>query len=62
VPGVVAVARYGAAASLSNSTSVRDAVLSSRRAIEKKVEGSKSVYGVSTGFGGSGMPHFISVA
>jgi phenylalanine ammonia-lyase len=51
---VAAVARHGASVSLTSSRSVRDAVASSRHVIESKMEEGKSVYGVSTGFGGSG--------
>jgi phenylalanine ammonia-lyase len=51
---VTAVARFGTPVELSASNDMRDAISSSRRVIEDKVRETKSVYGVSTGFGGSG--------
>jgi phenylalanine ammonia-lyase len=54
VAEVAAVARYGAAVELGDSPELRDAITSSRAVIEDKVREVKSVYGVSTGFGGSG--------
>jgi phenylalanine ammonia-lyase len=52
---VTAVARFGASVELTAAEDVRAAIASSRSVIEDKVRQSKSVYGVSTGFGGSGM-------
>jgi phenylalanine ammonia-lyase len=54
IPAVAAAARYGASVALDESSEVRDRVLSSRRVIVDKVSNERSVYGVSTGFGGSG--------
>ncbi len=39
---------------LDDNTEIQDRVLKSRKVIADKVNGQKSVYGVSTGFGGSG--------
>jgi phenylalanine ammonia-lyase len=61
VAEVTAVARYGASVELSTDGDVREAIASSRRVIEGKVRDAKSVYGVSTGFGGSGeIPMSVS--
>lgn len=54
VPAVAAVARYGANVVLDDSSEIQDRVLKSRQVIADKVSSQKSVYGVSTGFGGSG--------
>ncbi len=54
IPAVAAVARYGAGVVLDDNTEIQDRVLKSRKVIADKVNGQKSVYGVSTGFGGSG--------
>ncbi len=54
IPAVTATARYGAEVNLDDSPEVRDRVLASRQVIVGKVGAEKSVYGVSTGFGGSG--------
>ena len=54
VPAVAATARYGALVVLDESEDVHERVLASRRVIVDKVNAQKSVYGVSTGFGGSG--------
>ncbi|TFK88456.1 phenylalanine ammonia-lyase [Polyporus arcularius HHB13444] len=53
IPAVAAVARYGAGVVLDDNTEIQDRVLKSRKVIADKVNGQKSVYGVSTGFGGS---------
>ncbi|KAI0090738.1 phenylalanine ammonia-lyase [Irpex rosettiformis] len=53
IPAVTATARYGAQVTLDDSQQVRDRVLASRQVIVGKVGAEKSVYGVSTGFGGS---------
>lgn len=54
LPAIVAVARYGAPAKLSSSKAVKDRVKKSRAAIEQKLDSRMSIYGISTGFGGSG--------
>lgn len=56
IPAVAAVARYGAGVVLDDTPEIQDRVLASRKVIADKVNGQKSVYGVSTGFGGSGEP------
>jgi phenylalanine ammonia-lyase len=43
---------------LKDSPTIKDRIAKSRSVIVDKVEGNKSVYGVSTGFGGSGMLFF----
>ncbi|EKM50738.1 uncharacterized protein PHACADRAFT_213633 [Phanerochaete carnosa HHB-10118-sp] len=53
IAAVVATARYGAAAALDDKPKTRERVLQSRRVIVDKVNAQRSVYGVSTGFGGS---------
>ncbi|RPD57798.1 phenylalanine ammonia-lyase [Lentinus tigrinus ALCF2SS1-7] len=53
IPAVAAVARYAAATVLDDSSDIQERVLKSRQVIADKVSGQKSVYGVSTGFGGS---------
>lgn len=52
--GVVAVARYGAYVALDDSPLIMNALQKSRNVIENKVNSGTSVYGLSTGFGGSG--------
>ncbi|KAH8087841.1 phenylalanine ammonia-lyase [Cristinia sonorae] len=53
VAAVAAAARYGAQAVLDESPRIKDRVVKSRKAIVSKVSAEISVYGVSTGFGGS---------
>ncbi|KAH9036145.1 phenylalanine ammonia-lyase [Lactarius pseudohatsudake] len=53
VPALVATARHNAQVFLNGSTEIRSRIQASRDVIVGKVEASKSVYGVSTGFGGS---------
>ncbi|KAI0343722.1 phenylalanine ammonia-lyase [Trametopsis cervina] len=53
IPAVTATARYSADVTLDESPEVRARVLESRKVIVGKVGAEKSVYGVSTGFGGS---------
>jgi len=52
--GVVAVARYNASAVLDESPAIKSAIAKSRHVTENKVDSGTSVYGLSTGFGGSG--------
>ena len=52
---VTAAARYNANVELSQSAQVKEGVEKSRAVIAEKVEQGTSVYGVSTGFGGSGQ-------
>ena len=54
IPAVAATARFGAPVTLDTSDEIKERVLKSREAIVEKVNSHKSVYGVSTGFGGSG--------
>ena len=58
---MAAVARYGAEVVLDESPEVQDRVLKSRQVIADKVSSQKSVYGVSTGFGGSGQYHLLGM-
>lgn len=58
VPALVAAARHNAQIFLNGSTEIRARIQSSRDVIMGKVETAKSVYGVSTGFGGSGKPDY----
>ncbi|KAI0057876.1 phenylalanine ammonia-lyase [Artomyces pyxidatus] len=53
IPAVVATARYNASVSLDTRPEIRERVDKSRNVIVGVVEAAKSVYGVSTGFGGS---------
>lgn len=50
---MTAASRYHASVTLENSPNVRDKLEKSRRIVTDKVDGGISVYGVSTGFGGS---------
>ena len=59
VPALVAAARHNAQIFLNGSTEIRARIQSSRDVIMGKVETAKSVYGVSTGFGGSGKPIMV---
>lgn len=52
---IVAVARYHAQTKLDQSKEVKERVLKSRAAIDNKLRAHLSIYGVSTGFGGSGQ-------
>ncbi|KAG6845879.1 hypothetical protein H0H87_000685 [Tephrocybe sp. NHM501043] len=53
VAAVTAAARYNARAQLDDSETIRNRVQKSRSVISSKVENGTSVYGLSTGFGGS---------
>lgn len=55
IPAVSAAARFAAPVALTDSPAIREHALNSRRVIEDKVASQRSVYGVSTGFGGTGM-------
>ena len=52
--GVVAAARYHARIELDDCHRVKEGIAKSRKVISDKVESGSSVYGLSTGFGGSG--------
>ncbi|KAN0114021.1 L-Aspartase-like protein, partial [Russula decolorans] len=56
IPALVAVARHNAQIVLDDSPETRACIQKLRDDIVGKVETSQSVYGVSTGFGGSGKP------
>jgi phenylalanine ammonia-lyase len=58
VAGVVGVARYGASAELDEAPEIRERMAKSRDVLVGKVQATKSVYGVSTGLGGSGAHPF----
>jgi phenylalanine ammonia-lyase len=60
VAGVVAVARYGASVALNDAPKIRERMAKSHSVLVNKVQTNKSVYGVSTGLGGSGA-HLRSV-
>ncbi|KAL1727333.1 L-Aspartase-like protein [Schizophyllum commune] len=53
VAAVAAVSRYNATVELDESPSIRERVKKSRQVIASKVDSGASVYGLSTGFGGS---------
>ncbi|KAI0918969.1 hypothetical protein AcW1_003526 [Taiwanofungus camphoratus] len=53
IPAITAAARYGASVALNDSPEIMEQVLKSRSVIVGKVKAETSVYGVSTGFGGS---------
>ena len=54
ITAVVAAARHCSQVQLDNSDKVRARVANSRAVISNKVDQGTSIYGVSTGFGGSG--------
>ncbi|KXN85292.1 Phenylalanine ammonia-lyase [Leucoagaricus sp. SymC.cos] len=53
IPAVTAAARYHVPVALDNSTDIKAKIAASRQVISDKVDSGLSVYGVSTGFGGS---------
>ena len=53
IPAVAAVARYGASVILDSAPSTREKIDQGRRAIDDKLGAGMSIYGLSTGFGGS---------
>jgi len=59
VAGVVGAARYSASVALDEAPEIRERMTKSRDVLVGKVEASKSVYGVSTGLGGSGACHAL---
>jgi len=61
IPALVAVARHNAQIVLDDSPEIRAGIQKSRDVIVGKVETSQSVYGVSTGFGGSGKSSLSGV-
>lgn len=61
IPAVTAAARHHATVALSDAASIKERVRKSRKVVEDKVAGELSVYGVSTGFGGSGLLHLLLV-
>jgi phenylalanine ammonia-lyase len=60
IPAVTATARFNASVSLEKSANTQHRLQKSRAVIVQKMALGKSVYGVSTGYGGSG--EFISVS
>lgn len=52
---MVAAARYAASVRLDDSKNVKERVDKSRQVVVNKVATGASIYGLSTGFGGSGM-------
>lgn len=61
IPAVTAVARHSASVVLDDAPHIQERVLKSRQVIADKVKSEKSVYGVSTGFGGSGTREAFEV-
>jgi phenylalanine ammonia-lyase len=59
VAGVIGVARYGALVTLDDVPETRERMAKSRNVLVGKVQAAKSVYGVSTGLGGSGTRHSL---
>lgn len=59
VAGVVGVARYGTSVALDDAPEIRERMAKSRNVLVGKIQGAKSVYGVSTGLGGSGTRHAL---
>jgi phenylalanine ammonia-lyase len=55
IAAVTAAARYHASVNLDRSSTIKERVFKSRSIISEKVESGASVYGLSTGFGGSGV-------
>ena len=53
--GVVAASRYGCRAEITQRADIRARVARSHDNIMNKLDAGQSIYGVSTGFGGSGM-------
>ncbi|KAG8924604.1 hypothetical protein FRC02_010330 [Tulasnella sp. 418] len=53
IPEIVAAGRYGARVVLDESPAVKERLQKSQRVMDSKLEEGKSVYGISTGFGGS---------
>jgi histidine ammonia-lyase len=56
---VAAAARFNAQVELTGSSATKRNVKKSRAVIDEKMASGTSIYGVSTGFGGSGKP-FVS--
>jgi len=59
VAGVIAAARYGTSVALDQSPEIRERMAKSRDVLVGKVQANKSVYGISTGLGGSGTCHAL---
>lgn len=59
IPAVAAAARYNAHVTLDSSDSIKEKIKASRAVIDEKVASGTSIYGVSTGFGGSGTKTHI---
>jgi phenylalanine ammonia-lyase len=54
IAAVTAAARHGTRVVLDDAPDIKEKVLKSRTVIAQKVDSGASVYGLSTGFGGSG--------
>ena len=59
IAGVVGAARYGASVALDEAPEIRERMAKSRSVLVGKVQAGKSVYGISTGLGGSGTCHTL---
>lgn len=59
VAAIVAAARHAAPVRLDDSKRTKNRVEQSRQVVVDKVESGVSIYGLSTGFGGSGTSFFL---
>ena len=59
---VNAAARYGTPVLLDNSSEVKGRVKRSKATLDDKLRAKKSIYGVSTGYGGSGECLFLRIS
>lgn len=59
IAGVVGAARYSASVALDEAPEIRERMAKSRNVLVGKVQAGKSVYGISTGLGGSGTCHTL---
>jgi phenylalanine ammonia-lyase len=54
IPAIIAASRYGVYIRLDSSLAIKDRVKKSVDVVKEKLTSGKSLYGISTGFGGSG--------
>jgi phenylalanine ammonia-lyase len=59
---VVATARYFASVELDDRKEIKQRVEKTRQVVVDKVASGTSVYGLSTGFGGSGKPYSLHIS
>jgi phenylalanine ammonia-lyase len=62
IAAVTAASRFHASVTLDGSPEIKERITKSRKVISDKVDSGTSVYGVSTGFGGSGSHFYCRVA